>query len=82
MCPSTGYPGKEYINRKSKPPALPDGRTSFDSSRSLASIDCRMSVSSFAYFESVTLYPMIYLEDFFSPRPERIIKMFSPAFRI
>lgn len=37
VCPSTGYLGKEYINRKSETPALPDGRTSFNSSRSLAS---------------------------------------------
>lgn len=36
VCPSTGYLGKKYINRKSKPPALPDGKISFDSSRSLA----------------------------------------------
>lgn len=37
LCALAGYLGRECINRKSKPPALPDGRGSFDSSRSLAS---------------------------------------------
>lgn len=78
---STGYPGKECINSKSKSAALPDGRTSFNSSGSWLLLQLQNERFIICILRICYLYPNAFTWKIFSTKAWENNKNSFPSFQ-